>query len=114
VVGPGLLHLTRIKNPSLQSFKINYYILDQFNVNKFVIHFNWLRIQIYLYSQTGGPGWLVPLGRRDSLTANKDLANQNLPGPSNDLTGLKSAFAAQGLNTVDLVALSGIYTCNIF
>ncbi|GAU47115.1 hypothetical protein TSUD_403480 [Trifolium subterraneum] len=59
---------------------------------------------------TGGPGWLVPLGRRDSLTANKALANQNLPGPSNALTELKSAFAAQGLNTVDLVALSGAHT----
>jgi len=59
--------------------------------------------QIYIYSQSGGPGWLVPLGRRDSLTASQSLANQNLPGPSFKLDQLKSAFADQGLNTVDLV-----------
>jgi peroxidase len=58
--------------------------------------------------QAQGPDWKVPLGRRDSLTANRTLANQNLPGPNNNLTRLKSAFAAQGLNTTDLVALSGI------
>jgi peroxidase len=57
-----------------------------------------------------GPDWKVPLGRRDSLTANRTLANQNLPGPNNNLTRLKSAFAAQGLNTTDLVALSGAHT----
>ncbi|XP_058752548.1 peroxidase E5-like [Vicia villosa] len=59
---------------------------------------------------TGGPGWLVPLGRRDSLTANQDLANQNLPGPSSSLTELKSAFADQGLTTLDLVSLSGAHS----
>jgi len=64
--------------------------------------------QIYVYSQSGGPGWVVPLGRRDSLTANRTLANRNLPGPSFKLDQLKSAFADQGLNTVDLVALSGM------
>ncbi|KAK2394570.1 peroxidase [Trifolium repens] len=57
-----------------------------------------------------GPNWKVQLGRRDSLTANQTLANQNLPGPSFNLTQLKSAFAAQGLNTTDLVALSGAHT----
>ncbi|CAI8590419.1 unnamed protein product [Vicia faba] len=59
---------------------------------------------------TGGPGWLVPLGRRDSLTANQSLANINLPGPSFSLTQLKSAFADQGLTTRDLVSLSGAHT----
>jgi len=59
---------------------------------------------------TGGPGWLVPLGRRDSLTANQSLANINLPGPSFSLTQLKSAFADQGLTTLDLVSLSGAHT----
>ncbi|MCI00071.1 peroxidase, partial [Trifolium medium] len=55
-----------------------------------------------------GPDWKVPLGRRDSLTANQTLANQNLPAPFNSLDQLKAAFAAQGLNTTDLVALSGM------
>ncbi|GAU43772.1 hypothetical protein TSUD_377970 [Trifolium subterraneum] len=62
------------------------------------------------FVQAQGPDWKVPLGRRDSLTANRTLANQNLPGPSFNLTRLKSAFAAQGLNTTDLVALSGAHT----
>ncbi|XP_061373665.1 peroxidase A2-like [Gastrolobium bilobum] len=66
-----------------------------------------------------GPDWKVPLGRRDSLTANQTLANQNLPAPFFNLTQLKSAFAVQGLNTTDLVALSGAHTfgrahCSLF
>ncbi|KAK7246129.1 hypothetical protein RIF29_40988 [Crotalaria pallida] len=59
---------------------------------------------------SGGPDWQVPLGRRDSLTANQTLANQNLPAPTFNLTQLKSAFSNQGLNTTDLVALSGAHT----
>jgi len=47
------------------------------------------------------------LGRRDSLTASRTLANQNLPSPSSTLTRLKEAFAVQGLDTTDLIALSG-------
>jgi peroxidase len=58
--------------------------------------------------QADGPDWKVPLGRRDSLTANQSLANQNLPAPFNSLDQLKAAFAAQGLNSTDLVALSGM------
>lgn len=58
----------------------------------------------------GGPDWKVPLGRRDSLTANRNLANQNLPAPFFNLSRLKSAFAVQGLDTTDLVALSGAHT----
>ncbi|KAJ1420910.1 Secretory peroxidase [Sesbania bispinosa] len=57
-----------------------------------------------------GPDWKVPLGRRDSLTANLTLANQALPGPNFNLTRLKSVFNDQGLNTTDLVALSGSHT----
>ncbi|KAF1882172.1 hypothetical protein Lal_00038816 [Lupinus albus] len=58
----------------------------------------------------GGPNWEVPLGRRDGLTANRTLANLNLPSGLFNLTQLKSNFAAQGLNTIDLVALSGAHT----
>ncbi|XP_020203894.1 peroxidase A2 [Cajanus cajan] len=58
-----------------------------------------------------GPTWEVPLGRRDSLTANKTLAGENLPGPSFTLDQLKSAFITnQSLNITDLVALSGAHT----
>ncbi|OIV96006.1 hypothetical protein TanjilG_27110 [Lupinus angustifolius] len=58
----------------------------------------------------GGPDWKVPLGRRDGLTANRTLANINLPSPFSGLDQLKTRFTAQGLNTTDLVALSGAHT----
>ena len=58
--------------------------------------------------QAHGPDWKVPLGRRDSLTANLTLANERLPNPAFNLTQLKDAFTIQGLDTTDLVALSGI------
>ncbi|KAK7331260.1 hypothetical protein VNO77_25480 [Canavalia gladiata] len=58
----------------------------------------------------GGPSWLVRLGRRDSLTANKTLANQNLPAPTLTLDKLNASFNVQGLNTNDLVTLSGAHT----
>ncbi|GLJ14578.1 hypothetical protein SUGI_0236090 [Cryptomeria japonica] len=58
----------------------------------------------------GGPTWIVQLGRRDSLTANLAGANSNLPGPAFNLSGLISAFSAQGLSTKDMIALSGAHT----
>ncbi|KAJ0083521.1 hypothetical protein Patl1_29920 [Pistacia atlantica] len=60
---------------------------------------------------SGGPSWPVPVGRRDSTTANRTLANQNLPGPTETLDGLKAKFQNVGLNgNTDLVALSGAHT----
>ena len=58
--------------------------------------------------QAGGPVWEVPLGRRDGFSANQTLANENLPAPSLSIDQLISAFANQGLNITDLVALSGM------
>nr|XP_034928085.1 peroxidase A2-like [Populus alba] len=59
----------------------------------------------------GGPSWTVPLGRRDSLIANRSGANSALPSPFVSLDVLKSKFAAVGLDTSsDLVALSGAHT----
>ncbi|XP_027933765.1 peroxidase E5-like [Vigna unguiculata] len=58
----------------------------------------------------GGPSIKFPLGRRDSLTANRTLANQNLPSPFSTLGQLKDAFSVQKLDTTDLVALSGAHT----
>lgn len=55
----------------------------------------------------GGPKWTVKLGRRDSTTANKDLALANLPIAVDDLDTLISKFARQGLGVKDMVALSG-------
>ncbi|KAK9220805.1 hypothetical protein WN944_009229 [Citrus x changshan-huyou] len=60
---------------------------------------------------SGGPSWTNLLGRRDSRTANRTLANENLPGPNNNLTRLKDRFRNVGLNdNFDLVALSGAHT----
>ncbi|KAK6925720.1 hem peroxidase [Dillenia turbinata] len=61
-------------------------------------------------SLAGGPSWAVLLGRRDSLIANKSGANTALPGPTQNLTVLKSKFSDVGLDTTDLVALSGAHT----
>ncbi|GMH05053.1 hypothetical protein Nepgr_006893 [Nepenthes gracilis] len=58
----------------------------------------------------GGPSWVVRLGRRDSLTANKTAANTFIPAPTLNLSALKSNFAVQGLSFKDLVALSGSHT----
>ncbi|XP_059276277.1 lignin-forming anionic peroxidase-like [Lycium ferocissimum] len=58
----------------------------------------------------GGPSWTVKLGRRDSTTANHDLANTDLPGFSDPLQRLISSFASKGLSTRDMVALSGAHS----
>ncbi|XP_010535899.1 PREDICTED: peroxidase E5-like [Tarenaya hassleriana] len=60
---------------------------------------------------SGGPSWMVPLGRRDSLDAFFDLANSAIPAPFFTLDQLKASFAAVGLDRPsDLVALSGGHT----
>ncbi|KAK7278808.1 hypothetical protein RJT34_23846 [Clitoria ternatea] len=58
----------------------------------------------------GGPSWSVPLGRRDSLTANQAGANSSIPSPFESLANVTSKFSAVGLDTTDLVALSGAHT----
>ncbi|KAL6987944.1 peroxidase [Sarracenia purpurea var. burkii] len=60
--------------------------------------------------QLGGPTWNVQLGRRDSTTANRTNANNDLPKPSMDLPTLIRNFNNQGLDVEDLVALSGAHT----
>jgi peroxidase len=57
--------------------------------------------------QGGGQTWEVQLGRRDSRSANRAGANSNLPGPSEGLANITSKFSNVGLDTTDLVALSG-------
>nr|GMD23889.1 peroxidase family protein [Ipomoea batatas] len=60
------------------------------------------------FVQLGGPTWNVKLGRRDSKTANLNVANTPgvLPSPFSNLSALISSFQNQGLSTRDLVALS--------
>lgn len=58
--------------------------------------------------QAGGPSWNVLLGRRDSKTANQKGANTSIPSPIESINNIIAKFSAVGLNTTDLVALSGI------
>ncbi|OMO93129.1 Plant peroxidase [Corchorus olitorius] len=55
----------------------------------------------------GGPSWEVLLGRKDSLKASFDGANQFIPAPNSSLETLIANFNEQGLDIEDLVALSG-------
>ncbi|KAJ9152954.1 hypothetical protein P3X46_026458 [Hevea brasiliensis] len=58
----------------------------------------------------GGPSWTVMLGRRDSTTASRTLANSELPRFTDGLDRLISRFQSKGLNARDMVALSGSHT----
>lgn len=58
----------------------------------------------------GGPSWKVQLGRRDSTTASRTTANNDIPAPNMDLPALINNFKKQGLKVKDLVALSGAHT----
>nr|APO14266.1 peroxidase 4 [Luffa aegyptiaca] len=58
----------------------------------------------------GGRGWEVQLGRRDSRVANRSGAASNLPSPFEPLQNLTVKFANVGLDSTDLVALSGAHT----
>lgn len=59
--------------------------------------------------QSGGPSWVVPVGRRDGRVS---LVSETstLPGPRANFEQLKQAFHARGLSTKDLVVLSGGHT----
>lgn len=59
---------------------------------------------------TGGPSWEVPLGRRDSRGASLSGSNNDIPAPNNTFETILTKFKRQGLNIVDLVALSGSHT----
>ncbi|KAI5429304.1 hypothetical protein KIW84_034068 [Lathyrus oleraceus] len=56
----------------------------------------------------GGPSWTVKLGRRDSTTASKSLANTDLPFFTDDLQTLISKFTIKGLTAKDM----DIQQCN--
>ncbi|KAF8023368.1 hypothetical protein BT93_F0773 [Corymbia citriodora subsp. variegata] len=58
----------------------------------------------------GGPNWTVPLGRRDSTTANLSGANSDIPSPGSDLSVLISAFAKKGFSAKEMVTLSGTHS----
>ncbi|XP_008782622.2 peroxidase P7-like [Phoenix dactylifera] len=61
----------------------------------------------------GGPSYEVQVGRRDSRTASKDAANNNIPAPTLDFSALLSNFQSHGLSMKDLVVLSGGHTIGL-
>ncbi|XP_074267678.1 peroxidase 72-like [Silene latifolia] len=58
----------------------------------------------------GGPNWEVPLGRKDSVGASLSGSNNEIPAPNNTFQTILTKFKRQGLDLVDLVALSGAHT----
>ncbi|KAL0654022.1 hypothetical protein Bca4012_096713 [Brassica carinata] len=63
----------------------------------------------------GGPRYAVKVGRRDSTTAFRAIADSgDLPSFRARLDDLSDLFLRKGLNTRDLVALSGQATCVTF
>ncbi|KAK1311681.1 Peroxidase 52 [Acorus calamus] len=58
----------------------------------------------------GGPTWEVLLGRRDSRTASRTAANNDIPIPTMNLSALITSFKNVGLDSKDLVALAGGHT----
>ncbi|KAL2338944.1 hypothetical protein Fmac_013390 [Flemingia macrophylla] len=56
---------------------------------------------------SGGPIWEVQMGRKDSMSASKDAANNNIPGPNSTVEVLITKFENVGLTLRDMVALSG-------
>lgn len=61
----------------------------------------------------GGPDWEVALGRRDSRGASLSGSNRNIPAPNNTLQTIITKFKLQGLDIVDVVALSGSHTIGL-
>lgn len=61
----------------------------------------------YYKLQSGGPSWEVQMGRRDSLSASKTAANNNIPGPNSTVPMLVAKFQNLGLGLRDMVTLSG-------
>ncbi|WCJ33747.1 Peroxidase superfamily protein [Euphorbia peplus] len=58
----------------------------------------------------GGPSWSVKLGRKDSTTANRNLATSDLPKFTDSVRVLIFRFERKGLTARDMVALSGSHT----
>ncbi|RVW48623.1 Lignin-forming anionic peroxidase [Vitis vinifera] len=61
-------------------------------------------------SLAGGPTWQVLFGRRDSMTAYQAGANSDIPTALETLEQITQKFTNKGLDSTDLVALSGAHT----
>ncbi|EOX92033.1 hypothetical protein QUC31_003432 [Theobroma cacao] len=59
---------------------------------------------------TGGPDWIVRLGRKDSLTASQEDSDNIMPSPRANASFLIDLFSQFNLSVKDLVALSGSHS----
>ncbi|XP_024515020.1 peroxidase A2 [Selaginella moellendorffii] len=59
---------------------------------------------------SGGPRWSVPTGRLDGRVSLATEADNEIPPPDLRIRDLRKAFLAKGLNTHDVVTLSGAHT----
>ncbi|KAJ4961776.1 hypothetical protein NE237_021686 [Protea cynaroides] len=59
---------------------------------------------------SGGPSFIVELGRRDGMVSNASLVSGNLPEPSFNLNQLNQLFSQKNLTQIDMIALSGAHT----
>ncbi|KAF7149364.1 hypothetical protein RHSIM_Rhsim03G0027700 [Rhododendron simsii] len=57
-------------------------------------------------SESDGPSWAVPTGRRDGRVSSKAEAS-NLPSPTDSIAVQRQKFMAKGLDDHDLVTLVG-------
>ncbi|CAH9081795.1 unnamed protein product [Cuscuta europaea] len=64
---------------------------------------------VYAVSMWGSQMWSAPLGRRDGLSAS-EAGTKSLPSPLESFQDIKTKFLAQGLDTKDMVVLSGAHT----
>ena len=64
-------------------------------------------ISALIFIQSGGPSWVVPLGRRDSINASLSGSNSNIPASNDSFKAILRKFNRHGLDVTDLVALSG-------
>ncbi|XP_077242566.1 peroxidase P7-like [Tasmannia lanceolata] len=61
--------------------------------------------------ELGGPSYSVPVGRRDARTADRNGANSDLVGPTEDLDNrIIEKFSNKGFSVREMVALSGAHT----
>jgi len=58
----------------------------------------------------GAINFTMPAGRYDGKVSNASDTLPNLPPPFADVAQLKAMFAAKGLDTIDMVALSGAHS----
>lgn len=70
-------------------------------------------LYVCFVSQAGGPFYIVPLGRRDGLSAKQSSANEQLPSPVEPLENITAKFTSKGLDLKDVVVLSGFTSQNI-